>query len=144
MVGQAALFAALRDPLDGALDEVANDGDVVLLPASGGLLIDAKAADLAGFLACEASGHGAMHQVPGFVPTNPQDLPGGLDAGLLEHLDGEGLEHHREPRMELSPRQAYPADPVLRALHPRRFCMQERLELAASQVAPAALGRVIM
>ncbi len=66
-----------------------------------------------------------------------------LHRHLLDHRHHQRLEQQREPRTLPRPRQRHLPHLVLRALHPRHPCGQERLVLKEVQMAPRLLLRVV-
>jgi hypothetical protein len=95
-------------------------------------------------LAAQAALDGTVHKVPGLIPTDPQYLGGSLDGCLPQDDDSELLEQKRKSGMRFSPRQSHLSNSVLRPLAPGWPCVQKRLELAAIQVAPHLLLRMVV
>jgi len=48
--------------------------------------------------------HRSFHQVPGFVPSDAQNLRGPLDVCRQKHINGQRLKQVREPAARLRPR----------------------------------------
>ena len=96
------------------------------------------------FLGRLAAPHGAFHQVPRLIPANAQERCRVLDVGGTQHVDRQGLEHLRETTAFFCPRQSHLSNPVIVAIDSRRGRVQVSHELAAIQMAPRALGKVIV
>jgi hypothetical protein len=114
------------------------------VPVGSGLLVDTDVADAAAALALEAALNGPLHHVPNLVPAHPQDTRGAKHVRLVKHVDDEPLEHRREAAAGLGPRQTRRLHAMRGAFHSRRPGVEVRLELAAIEVAPGPLGRVVV
>ncbi len=107
-------------------------------------LVDPRARRHARAPASAAPRHRSGLDLPGFIPTDPQDPRGALDVSLPQDVDRQPLEQRREPRPRLGPRQPHLPDAVGRAVHPRRPRAQVRLELATVQMPPRPLLGVVV
>src|ERR1700738_4782332 len=72
-----------------------------------------------GGLGTQSPGDGALHEVPGFIPAQPQQPGRPLDVALHEHVNREALEERGETSHWLRPRQSDLVHTVLGALDPR-------------------------
>lgn len=122
--------------------EIGEQADVVLLPASRGL-IHPHPPHRREVLTGPGSTHMMLHHppYPGVVLTHRRGDPG------HRHRLGEGqhqrLEQHREPRPRPRPRQGHQPHPVLAAAHPRHPRVQKRLVLKEIQMPPRLVHRVM-
>jgi len=141
---KAGAVATERHLFHRAPVQVADDGDIVLLPFAGRLFIHPDHRNKPGWLALDAPRHRPVHQVVRFIPTETKNRPGCLDARLPQHVKGKALKQQGEPAMGFSPGQSHLPDPMFRAGDSRRRGMEKGLKLATVQVAPDSLLRVIM
>ena len=140
---ETLLRAVFGDVLHRALLQVADQRQVPV-PLGRRLLVDADPAhDLRRF-ALPPPRDGALHNAPGLIPADPQDLRGSRHVALPQHFDGEALEEQRESRPRLRPWHRDLDHPVFPAGHPWDARVQMGLELAAVEMAPGPLLGVIV
>jgi len=120
---------------DGALIQVADDGDVVLAPA-GRFLVQPEVGGGTRLFDRKASGQGPLHQMPGLVPAGTQQAAGAPDVALFQHIDGQTFEEDGGPGHRLGPGQADLEHAVFGAVDPWRPGVQVGEELAAVEVGP--------
>ena len=139
---ETGLFAVVGDVLDGAADDVIDQGEVGVTLAGRFLVHPDQGRDsvLFGRL---SPGDGPLHDPPTLVPGHLQDVGGAGDVGLFQHVDGEALEGRGEAAAGLGPRQADLADPVGRALHPWGSGVEPGGEASGVEVAPGSLLGVV-
>jgi len=86
----------------------------------------------------------SLHDMPGLIPTDPQNPRRTQDIARLQHIDRQPLKERREPCFLLRPGQTHLPHPMLMALNSRRPCVQKGHELAAVQVTPGPFRRMIV
>jgi len=137
---QAPLFAPVPNILHGGplrLD-LCHDGQVVL-PVTHPLFIHAQARHHRRLLARQSPFDRPLLDPVGLLPTDGQNRAGAADGALQQHIDGQALEQPTEAAILLRPRHRYRLRAMLGAPDHRHPRHENRLELTAIQVPPAAL-----
>ena len=140
---EAFLAIPFSDLFDNISLEITDDRDVIL-PATSGFFIHSVLGDHPFGFSHEPALNCPFKDVPGLVPADTEDPPGGLDAGSRQDTNREALEQHREPGVGLSPWELDLTDAVLRTLDPGRIGMEKGLKLTAVQMTPDPLSSVIV
>ena len=109
-----------------------------------GLLVHSQQAGHRVPLGRPTTQHRALHDVPGFVPRDTQDLTGPLHVRGAQNSDPQRFEQMRKPTPSLRPRQTHLLDPVLRTRHPWGPCVQIGQKLHAVQVTPGSLAQMVI
>ena len=110
----------VADPRDGFRIEVADDREE-LRAATRRFLIDAdlhRRVPRSRLPRLPTRNRSSLNR-PRFVPTDVEDARGAGDVRGEQHVDGKALEHQRELRLLLCPRQLHASNAVLFAIHPR-------------------------
>lgn len=84
--------------------------------------------------------HRPCHQIPGFVPANPQNLPRPMDVRLFQNLYPKTLKKNCKSRFFLRSPHLHLFHSMIRALDPRNSRMKKCLKLAGVQMSPDPLG----
>ena len=143
-VGRKTLFLApLADVLNGRFFQIAHQRHVAVALCNG-FLIDAHLSGHLRALGRPAPDDRSLHQVPGFVPSNAQNLGRLLHVGCQKDVNGQYLEQVRKATSHLRPRQCHLMYPVLRTRHARCSGMQVGEKLATVQVTPHPLSQVVI
>ncbi len=140
---QTFLPPVILDMLHSRTFQVVNQGQIVM-PFPQRFFIYPHVFDRQPALPFPSSLHRPSHDLPGFVPTDPQHLPRALDAGLLQRQNDQPLKKRHKSRVLFRPADLHLFHPMSRTLHPGNPGMKKRLELARVQVPPSAFGRVVI
>jgi hypothetical protein len=135
---------SFRDGLHRAAIQI-HDQRQIALALGKGLLIDAQMWDRAFLFSRLASRHGPFHDLPGLIPSCPQDFHGAGHRLRRQHnVNREPLEQSREATILLCPGNRNIPYAMLRALYTRSLRRQNRFELTGIQMAPATLLGVVV
>ncbi len=140
---QTGLLAVVGDGFDRRPIEVEDQRDVAV-PLGGRLLVHAEPGHDAARLGLLAPGHCPLHQVPGFVPTGPQQPGAAQDIRLEQDVDGVVFEGEGEPAAGQGPGEADLVEALLGAVHSGRAGMQPGHAFAVIEVPPLPGRQVIM
>ena len=144
VVGPETLDAPiLGHVLDRRSLQVADDR-VIAMALAKGLFVDPHVAHRPRLFAGPAARDRAIHDAPGFIPTDARDPAGARHRAALEdQIDDEALHQLREPAAGFRPRHADLPHPVRRTLDARHPGVEERLVLTRIEVSPHPLLGVI-
>ena len=140
---QALLPPVILDMLHCRRFQVVDQGQIVV-PFAQKLLVHSHFPDRLPRFPLPPSEHGPAHNLPGLVPTDHQNLSRPLDAGFLQHQNGQPLKKRRKSLVLFRPADLHLFHSVRRTLHPRNPGMKKRLELTGVQMTSRALRRAVI
>jgi hypothetical protein len=135
-----APLADVYDPLTAQIVDQREDAEL----AADRLLVDADRLDIQLTARREAPLDRALHDLARLVPGDPEQPCAAAHAGLLQHPHRQRLKQEREAGARLRPRHLHLSYAVIWTPHTRHPRPDECLKLAAIEVPPAPLVRVIM
>jgi hypothetical protein len=136
-------FVRGRDEFLGGDAEMAQLAASCAVPPLEGLLIDPDVLHVEAAAAVQAARDGTALDSPDCVPAEAQLARHRGHRRLLQPVDHEPFEQHRELRATRRPRHGHLQDPVRRAVDPRHPRMEPRLELTSVEVPPLARAVIV-